>query len=303
MKLEELKSISITDLLAHLGHYPIFKTKGGNQWFYHSPLRKDDDPSFSVAADKNLWYDFGLGKGGNVIDLAMLLNTGCSFSVVTDWLESQSLGFGQIASSRDFTLDKTLLKETDPLMENVKVGILENSILISYLESRGIPEFIGRKYCKEVHYTIREHKYFALCFMNILGGIEIRNRFFKGCYGTKAPSVIHLSKEKRTNTCCVFEGFMDFLSFQTLKTQHDVKVIHPVPSDCIVLNSTSMVHKAIPFLQVYDMIFSYLDNDIAGQKAFEAIEEKMPGKVLRISDLFSGYNDLNDYLMNLKNKT
>ena len=300
MNLEELRAISITDLLSHIGHHPTFKAKGGNQWFYHSPLRKDDDPSFCVSKDKNLWYDFGLGKGGNVIDLAMLLNAGCSFSVVADWLESQSCGFGQIAQSVDITQDESGSPEKDPVIENVRVGILENRILLSYLQSRGIPEDIGRRYCKEVHYNVREHKYFALCFQNILGGMEIRNRFFKGGYGTKAPSVIHLSKEKRTKTCCLFEGFMDFLSYKVLRAQHDMKVIHPVPSDCIVLNSTSLVKKALPFLQVYEMVFSYLDNDVAGRQAAETIEASMPGKVMRISDLYSDYKDLNDYLMSIQ---
>jgi len=44
-----------------------------------SPLRDDGrKPSFSVDNDKNLWFDFVLGEGGDVIKLYMLMNN-CDF--------------------------------------------------------------------------------------------------------------------------------------------------------------------------------------------------------------------------------
>jgi hypothetical protein len=126
--------------------------------------------------------------------------------------------------------------------------------------------------------------------------MEIRNPFFKGSYGVKAPSVITLSKSERTPSCCVFEGFMDFLSYQTLLARYNDPVINPVARDCIILNSTSMVQKAVPFIQVYDVAFTYLDNDTAGQQATSTIEDAMNERIIRMSDRFMGYNDLNDYL-------
>ena len=134
--------------------------------------------------------------------------------------------------------------------------------------------------------------------MNILGGMEIRNPFFKGSFGVKAPSVITLSKSERTPSCCVFEGFMDFLSYQTLLVRDNDPVINPVPRDCIILNSTSMVEKAVPFIQVYDVAFTYLDNDAAGQRASESIDASMADRTIRMSGQFSNFNDLNDYLIN-----
>ena len=81
MSFNELKEIPITDLLTHLGHRPVSRGKGGRQWFYHSPLREDNNASFCVSSDKNLWYDFGTSRGGNVIDLARALNEDCSFKI------------------------------------------------------------------------------------------------------------------------------------------------------------------------------------------------------------------------------
>ena len=71
MEIESLKKIPISALLSHLGHEPVSRMRGGRQLMYYSPLRGDSNPSFSVSVDKNLWFDFGLSVGGNVIDLAI----------------------------------------------------------------------------------------------------------------------------------------------------------------------------------------------------------------------------------------
>ncbi len=93
---------------------------------------------------------------------------------------------------------------------------------------------------------------------------------------------------------------MDFLSYQTLLARYDDRIIHPVPRDCIVLNSTSMVQKAIPFIQVYDVAFTYLDNDAAGIQASETLDAAMTDRTIRMSSRFSEFKDLNEYLMNAR---
>ena len=60
-----------------------------------------------------------------------------------------------------------------------------------------------------------------------------------------------------------------------------------------------MVQKAVPFIQVYDVAFTYLDNDAAGRQATDAIEEVMYNRTIRMSGRFEKSNDLNDYLVNL----
>ena len=299
MNIYDLKEIPITDLLTHLGHRPASRGKGGRQWFYHSPLREDNNASFCVSSDKNLWYDFGTSRGGNVIDLARALIGDCSFKVAASWLEEQSRGFKQ-GVPLTASLVRSSPSNQDTEMKNIQVHPLTNKSLIGYLWSRGIPADIGKRYCKEVQYDVRDRHFFALCFMNILGGMEIRNPFFKGSFGVKAPSVITLSKSERTSSCCVFEGFMDFLSYQTLLARYDDRIIHPGPRDCIVLNSTSMVQKAIPFIQVYDVAFTYLDNDAAGIQASETLDVAMTDRTIRMSSRFSEFKDLNEYLMNVR---
>lgn len=293
MSIEELRSISIVELLALLGHEPAYRTGGGKQWVYHSPLRNDNTPSFFVTISKNLWLDFGSSEGGNVIDLAIAINGGCSFHEAVCWLEEQYRGIRERPP-----IDYSSFDNSDCGMRIVKTLPLRHPTLLNYLSSRGIPREIAVKYCREIHYSIRGREYYSVGFPNIVGGYELRNPFFKGCHGEKAPSVIPLSKSCRTECCCVFEGFMDFLSYHTLEQSGNRDVVQPFPCDSIVLNSTAMARKTVPFIDVYRKAFCYLDNDEAGRRAFVKMAESMPGKLINHSEIapLALYKDLNDYL-------
>ena len=293
MSIEELRSISIVELLALLGHEPAYRTGGGKQWVYHSPLRNDNTPSFFVTISKNLWLDFGSSEGGNVIDLAIAINGGCSFHEAVCWLEEQYRGIRERPP-----IDYSSFDNSDCGMRIVKTLPLRHPTLLNYLSSRGIPREIAVKYCREIHYSIRGREYYSVGFPNIVGGYELRNPFFKGCHGEKAPSVIPLSKSCRTECCCVFEGFMDFLSYHTLEQSGNRDVVQPFPCDSIVLNSTAMARKTVPFIDVYRKAFCFLDNDDAGRRAFVKMAESMPGKLINHSEIapLALYKDLNDYL-------
>lgn len=300
MKTEELKRIPIWELLSHLGIEPVSKRGGGAQLLYHSPLRPDRNASFSVSTRKNLWMDFGTSQGGNVIDLAIALKGYCTFSEAVTWLEEQARWFHKDILYEDFSrYDDAHMSRLSGHsgISNMRVEDLASPRLLEYLESRGIPSGIGRRYCKEAHYTVRDREYYGVAFLNILGGMEIRSRFFKGCHGVKAPTVVSVEKARRTTSCCVFEGFMDFLSYKVLEERGDEEIVQPFPCDCIILNSTSIIQRAIPFIGVYTIAYCYLDNDFAGKQALDTLDLLMPGRIFEMSSRFSPYNDLNDYLM------
>ena len=63
-----MRQIPLADFLARLGHEPL--RMRGNEWWYAAPYRTERTPSFRVNVDKQLWYDFGLGKGGDIFTLA-----------------------------------------------------------------------------------------------------------------------------------------------------------------------------------------------------------------------------------------
>ena len=68
MNTNEAKRIRIEEYLHSLGYNPV--RRQGNSLWYKSPFRDEQEPSFKVNTERNLWYDFGAGKGGNIIALA-----------------------------------------------------------------------------------------------------------------------------------------------------------------------------------------------------------------------------------------
>ena len=70
MNIQEAKQIKIADYLQSLGHRPV-KQQGANLW-YKSPLRNESEASFKVNTTLNSWFDFGMGKGGNIINISSM---------------------------------------------------------------------------------------------------------------------------------------------------------------------------------------------------------------------------------------
>ena len=67
-EIDRIKKMPIEDFLARLGYHPV--QRRANAVWYRSPYREEKTPSFKVNPEKNLWYDFGEGKGGNIFALA-----------------------------------------------------------------------------------------------------------------------------------------------------------------------------------------------------------------------------------------
>ena len=136
--------------------------------------------------------------------------------------------------------------------------------------------------------------YFAVGFPNRSGGYEIRNKFFKGCIAPK--DITHIRQEQTKETCYLFEGFMDYLSFLTLRLERCPGRPELDGQDYIVLNSTARLSKAIRPLGGYESIHCFLDNDKAGMEAVQELREEYGMRIRDASHIYGGYNDLNDFL-------
>lgn len=90
-ELDQLKAANpIVDILAERGHYPV--RVSGSKLTYGSPMRDETSPSFSVDPDKapgGLYYDFGSGKGGDVITLIQELD-GLSTAEAISYLKGRT---------------------------------------------------------------------------------------------------------------------------------------------------------------------------------------------------------------------
>lgn len=284
MRTQDAKKIRLEDLLATLGYLPARAAKGGSQLWYHSPIRNadgtDKDPSFKVNTKKNTWYDFGSGKGGNILNFVAdheNLDLKTNLPAVLAFLDKQTINeYTNTQVARIFGGEVKIRK----------VNEVKHKGLIAYLKERKIDLDIAKKYLKEVHYNANRKPYFALTMQNDSQGFEVRNKYFKG--GLRNKDITTVKRENGDNNVSVFEGFMDFLSILTEQGITEFK------GDVIILNSTSLIDEGIEAIKgkKYGKVFAFLDNDNAGKEALEKLKASHPS-VKDLSHLYQGYNDPN----------
>ena len=275
MEIQNIKQISITDYLQQQGYSPA-RVQSIHYWYY-SPLRNERTPSFKVNTERNQWYDFGSGKHGDIIDLVCALHR-CTISEAIRLLS----GAKQVAH-QDFSFGGER-KISERKLEILSAQPLSNPNLLRYLAARAIPLPIASAYCSEVLFQNMNRTYYTIGFANDALGWEIRNMYFKGCIAPKAITTI----KRGTDRLQIFEGFMDFLSWQTLNPSSTC--------DTIVLNSLALLPRIKEQIAGYREVESFLDNDDAGRKSFAVLKQMLP-QIVDGAVRYREHKDLNEWLV------
>ena len=292
MKEEDLsliKRYSIVEYLERKGIKPMRRTP--SYALYRSPLREETHPSFKVDTEKNLWIDYAEGRGGSIIDLCMRLE-GCTLSEAICRLGQNASENITYNSCKDFVPNN--------LQPAMAANGARKMIEVSETLPPHLQEYLARERCidmekatpflKCISYEVRGRRYQAIGFANLLGGYELRdNHSFKGTIAPKDITPIFTDKIiNQIQPTCVFEGFMDFLSFLSMKEE--------VTSACLVLNSVSNTAKAIRYMnaQGISSIRTFLDNDDAGRRAVQDFI-KAGFHVEDMNIHYKDFKDLNDF--------
>lgn len=272
MNIQQAKNISIRKIMDSFSLSP--SKENSKTAFYFALDRQEKTPSLSVNFVENTAFDYGTGKKFDNISLVQAIKQ-CSVSEALKYLE----GFDyssikeQAFTNQDYNFEISAIKN------------LDHPALIQYLDSRKI-NFCSN-YLKEIHYQISGKKYFGIAFENNSGGFEIRNKYAKLCLGKKDLTIFKNS----STTLRIFEGFMDFISFKSIKI-----LAKEQSADYVVLNSISLTHLLKNLNNNYEQIELYLDNDVAGDMATIELQNIFRGaKDQRF--LYKDHKDLNEFLM------
>ena len=283
--LSRIKRYPIVEYLERRGIKPVRRTAAYT--LYCSPLREETHPSFKVDTEKNLWIDYAEGRGGSIIDLCMRME-GCTLSEAIHRLGQNPSDNGTSSFLNDFVPNNS-----QPVMA---VNGARRLIEISDTLPPHFQEYLTKVRCinlekampflKCISYEIRGRHYQAIGFANLSGGYELRdNKTFKG---TIAPKDITPIFTDRAELVCIFEGFMGFLSFLSMKEE--------ITNHCLVMNSVSNVAKAIRYLNDRHLthICALLDNDDAGRRAIQEFA-RAGFQVEDMSRYYKDFKDLNDF--------
>ena len=283
--LSRIKRYPIVEYLERKGVKPVRRTAA--YALYCSPLREETHPSFKVDTEKNLWIDYAEGRGGSIIDLCMRME-GCTLSEAIRRLGQNAPVNGTYSFLNDFVPNNS-----QPVMA---VNGARRLIEISDTLPSHFQEYLTKVRCinlekampflKCISYEVRGRRYQAIGFSNLSGGYELRDdKTFKG---TITPKDITPIFTDRAEPVCIFEGFMDFLSFLSMKEE--------ITNHCLVMNSVSNVARTIRYLNDRHLthIRAFLDNDEAGRMAVQDFIKVG----LHVEDMnihFQDFKDLNDF--------
>ena len=290
MKEEDLSAIkrySIVDYLERKGIRPVRRTP--TYAVYRSPLREEVHPSFKVDTEKNLWIDYAEGRGGSIIDLCMRLE-GCTLSEAICRLGQNALEHTAYSYSSAKRETPICPKQKEMASGTRRLICLSDTLpphLQEYLKKeRCIDLEKATPFLKCISYEIRGRRYEAIGFANSSGGYELRDdKTFKG---TIAPKDITPIFEDKAQPVCLFEGFMDFLSFLSMKGE--------VTNQCLVMNSVSNVARSIHYLNKRNItsVRAFLDNDDTGRKAVQEFVNA-GFKVEDMAVYYKDFKDLNEF--------
>lgn len=275
---DQLRDRDIVSYLSSLGFEPA-KVRPPEYW-YLSPLRSEKTASFKVNRKLNRWFDHGIGRGGNLIDFALVYHQ-CSLpellrSFSSDLSLHQPSPKNEVVGSAE---------EREPKVTITRVRALQSLVLIRYLHSRKIPPKVAEQFCREIDYEMGGKNYYSIGFQNDAGGYEMRNAFCKNSSSPKTVSTIKNGAGK----IAVLEGFFDFLSLAVILAPSEF-----MKWDFCVLNSLSFFEQTKLFFNQYASVHLFLDNDRAGQNcSHKAIS--CDTKYRDESSLYGNYKDLNEW--------
>ncbi|MDD3504245.1 MAG: hypothetical protein PHE63_09210 [Eubacteriales bacterium] len=289
MNIEQAKRIKLEKFLKKLGLEPI--EANGNRLWYYSPFRKEEVPSFIVDVLNNVWFDQGTDKGGNIIELAKQLYQTDIMPILLDKIDETAPA---VPPTHFDVLSLTGLEES---VKCVTIEELKSIKDIAYFTSRNIDFAIADKYCKQISFRFNDRDCQAVAFPNIHGGYELRSNIYSGHMLPLAISIVRMDPNVIASSCCVFTDFIDFLSYKTLLANGETEILVEKFADVYILNSPSLISKALPNLNAYSHIYCYLNNDKTGRTITETIQGAFTDRhVVDASVRYADFQNVSTYL-------
>lgn len=284
MNCEQANRIRMIEYLDSLGFHPA-SVRGNNHWYY-SPFRNERTPSFKIDNAKNLWYDHGEGIGGDLVAF-VCRHFRCDVGQALDKIETGRIAVSTSPLPPDIAAENGAGRLT---IGTVSDGIT-NPGLLRYLNQRQIPVSIVEKYLHEVQYKTNGRQYTAIGFKNNAGGYELRSPNFKGSSSPKYVTYF----DNSAPSIAVFEGFFDFLSFQSMP---ELSLSHP--KNYLVLNSLSFFNRSLLLMEKHEVIQVCFDNDSKGRECLKILQDRNPGKIADQSQVYCNHKDLNEWHVAMK---
>ena len=317
--LHAVKSVPLPQILSVFGITPVRPKviyPGTRCYSYLASYRNEQHPSLSVfltPAGEWHWRDHATDEHGTSLDLLVKFGLFPNWRHTAGYIAKHYLGIDiehgvtPIPAQRlSASVTRRNNNHADHSGKIRNLYSIESSPAVGYITGeRCIPIEVAVPYLRYAKYSYddNEKAYSGIAWPTLKGGWAIRWAKDLGPHkgktfvGPAGISFLPVGHNEISESCIVFEGMFDFLSFLAL---HNCKA----PCDTIVLNSTSHVNQAVEKLGGYRQIDCYMDNDDAGRHATNEIRKAFGDAIVAVVDHsweYAAYNDLNDYLIQHNN--
>lgn len=264
--------------------------------------------SLKISNGKWMWWSRGIG-GVNALDYLIKVR-GKTFK------EAVQILYDMEAIEPPFLLpESSKVKPVSSRKVLLPDESKTNDDVIGYLESRGIDREII-DYCINNHLLYQSEPYHNCIFLGFDEKGETKYAFYRSttkarCMGEASGSDKRYSFRLGENaeTVHLFEGVIDLLSYATIQKMkgEDWKREALISLGGVYASSGKYEQRNIPialqhYLEMYPEVKTiciHLDNDFAGRKAAEFIDQELKNRY-RIRDEPPPYRkDYNEYLMRL----
>lgn len=161
--MELMDLIESVDLVEFISQYTELEQKG-REWWGLTPFQEENTPSFSVFPDKNVFYCFSTGYGGNIIDFIRLYYN-CSVYEAIQKLKKYCGVEGEELGQKQRLMATKVCKKYKSKPQNNKAStakILPANYMDKYIDGVNLEAWINEGISKEVlqKYQVR---YDPLC--------------------------------------------------------------------------------------------------------------------------------------------
>jgi hypothetical protein len=277
---------SIAGFLDKLGIRHI--DKAGEELIYQSPSTSCSSKTQVLRVNDRLgvWYDNGSGKGGTLLDLALLHWN------LTDPAETQrrlkTLMAPEIEKPKRRRIAVPFARVPTYHMSHLE-PLGRNKTTADYLASLKLLE-TARDYIEEVHYyTVDGHgrkRYFTSAGWKNRNGVwEVENPFYKGSLGEPDICVCHGDPGE----VHIFENMFDCLGY----IAHCRKLQLPHGFKKIVLNKPDMASRVIPICRRSTAVKLFLRRNRRNESLSAEIRASL-SHVADCSDLYAGHGNMSN---------
>lgn len=287
MNIEQARQIHLIEFLKDLGYEPVHQNK--HMFWFNSPINeKNEIPTFRINQLNNTWMDFSTSQGGDIIKLGKLLYRTDNLSDVLQYIKRKS----PVEKDAEITSD-SLYTKTIPY-KKIRITPLTNCSLLSFLMSRNIDFRLAQEICIEIQYELYGRCFNGIGIVNESKGYEFKSSYLTGTIGEKDISIFK-ANENNNIGCCIFEDFIDFLSFKTLQNMRVVEFCLYQDYDCIILNSIPDLPYIQKQIKRYETVVSLLKKNDYGNVVSDFIKGINECKYKEI-DLLLQYETVNRFL-------